>query len=407
MTARHPPGWSSPQTVLAAVRAKWDRGAVLRELHLPAEQRTTFPLRVRLPGPDAADLAPRFADVSTWAREMHDAATRDGWQLLTRAVRAGGLGTQNLPAAALIDTPHTALRLLGSTYTTSAARFAVALEQAAALGDAVAALALARPLEVLGAGEDWPLLLELAAWTRAHPRPNLYVRQIPVAGVHTKLVETHRPLLSRLLDAVLPADAVESATPAFPARFGFRAPSRRARVRGAAAVLGVPGAEVADVTWDVGGLAALDVTAAGVTELLIVENQSSYLTVPADRRRLVLWGAGYGAEELLAALPWAGQVTVRYWGDLDTHGFAILSRVRAVAPHTTSLLMDAATLLSHKPFWSVEGTPHNQPLPHLTDEEHATFDALRRGTYGMGVRLEQELIRFDLVERALGSGKDG
>ena len=61
--------------------------------------------------------------------------------------------------------------------------------------------------------------------------------------------------------------------------------------------------------------------------------------------RLVVWGAGYGVDELLAALPWRAQVRIRYWGDIDTHGFAILSAVRAVAPHTDSVLMDESTLL--------------------------------------------------------------
>lgn len=39
----------------------------------------------------------------------------------------------------------------------------------------------------------------------------------------------------------------------------------------------------------------------------------------------MLWGAGYGADELLAALPWRSVVAVRYWGDIETHGFVILA----------------------------------------------------------------------------------
>src|SRR5918912_1124641 len=86
---------------------------------------------------------------------------------------------------------------------------------------------------------------------------------------------------------------------------------------------------------------------------------------PTGPGRLILWGAGYGVDELLAALPWRTEVAVRYWGDIDTHGYAILARVRAVAPHATSVLMDTATLLAHRPYWSTEATPRTDRLTHL------------------------------------------
>ena len=46
---------------------------------------------------------------------------------------------------------------------------------------------------------------------------------------------------------------------------------------------------------------------------------------------------------------WAGcaSLDLVYWGDLDTHGFAILNRLRECFPHARSMLMDRATLLAH------------------------------------------------------------
>jgi hypothetical protein len=40
---------------------------------------------------------------------------------------------------------------------------------------------------------------------------------------------------------------------------------------------------------------------------------------------------------------------VLYWGDLDTHGFAILDELRAHCPHAESLLMNRATFLELAP----------------------------------------------------------
>lgn len=392
--------WGTAATVKAAVRATWDRGTLLRDLHAAPEQWSAFPLRVRLAGPDRDELATRFADAASWARELAAAASHEGWQLQTRSVRAGGT-TQVLPVAAFLPTPHVALALLGRAAAAESARFASALERAAGLDAAAAELALARPHDVLAAGDDWPLLLELAAWIRAHPRPGVLVRQVPVAGVHTKVLERHTALLTRLLLALMPAHAVDADARSFTARFGFAEEARRVRIRGAGHVLGVPGFGDADVEWDVGALASLDPAEHGVRELLVTENKTSYRTVPAAPGRLVVWGAGYGAAELLSAVRWRHDVAVIYWGDIDTHGFAILSALRAVAPHTRSVCMDATTLLTHKAFWSREHAPRVDDLPHLLPAEAETYDALLGNEHGPAVRLEQEFIRFDLVEAAL------
>lgn len=394
-------GWANAATVHAAVAARWDRGILLRDLHAGPAKWGGFPLRVRLPGPSRTEIPARFAEVAAWARDLADAARKGGWELQTRPVRPGGLGTQQLPVAAIVPDPETGLRLLGREYRATAVRFAEALDAATALDTGAVALALARPLDVLGAGEDWPLLLELARWVRDHPRPGVYLRQVPVAGVHTKVLEAHAGLLSRLLEAMLPADAVAASGRGFAARFGFATEGRRARVRGDGAVLGVPTNGVADVDWEIAALAALDPHVHGIDELLVLENKTSFLAAPFAPGRLVLFGAGYGVDELVGALPWRDKVALSYWGDIDTHGFAILAQVRAVAPHTKSVLMDAATLMAHRPFWSSEASPRRDPVLGLTVAERALYDDLRSGTYGQGVRLEQELVRFDLVEAAL------
>jgi len=48
---------------------------------------------------------------------------------------------------------------------------------------------------------------------------------------------------------------------------------------------------------------------------------------------------------------------VHYWGDLDTHGFAILNQLRAWLPQTRSFLMDRQTLVEHRDRWGREPAP--------------------------------------------------
>jgi hypothetical protein len=90
-------------------------------------------------------------------------------------------------------------------------------------------------------------------------------------------------------------------------------------------------------------------------------------------------------------------VPVYYWGDIDTHGFAILSRLRAYLPQVRSLLMDEPTLLAFRPLWGRDEKQHAAPeLAQLTVEEQSLYAALREGAYKQ-VRLEQERVAWDFA----------
>jgi hypothetical protein len=66
-----------------------------------------------------------------------------------------------------------------------------------------------RRLRALELAEDWPRLLEIIGWLLEHPRPAIYLRQIDLPGVHTKLIEGHRGVLAELLDLVLPEVSID------------------------------------------------------------------------------------------------------------------------------------------------------------------------------------------------------
>lgn len=84
---------------------------------------------------------------------------------------------------------------------------------------------------------------------------------------------------------------------------------------------------------------------------------------------------------------------VFYWGDIDTHGLAILSSARVHFPQLNSILMDKATLMAHKHFWSTEPRQHlAQDLNNLDADESALFSDLKAQVAGNNVRIEQEFI---------------
>ena len=90
-----------------------------------------------------------------------------------------------------------------------------------------------------------------------------------------------------------------------------------------------------------------------------------------------------------------------YWGDIDTHGFDILNRLRARFGSVRSILMDQQTLLAHPRQWVTEPSPTNRPLQSLTAPEEALYRDLIEDRYALAVRLEQERVRFSLLQQVL------
>ena len=95
---------------------------------------------------------------------------------------------------------------------------------------------------------------------------------------------------------------------------------------------------------------------------------------------------------------WIDDAACLYWGDVDTHGYAILHRARSRFPHLVSVMMDEATMLQFSALWTEERSQHAaDDFSALTVEERAVYGALRRNTWGKKLRLEQERIGWDIA----------
>jgi hypothetical protein len=148
-----------------------------------------------------------------------------------------------------------------------------------------------------------------------------------------------------------------------------------------------------DITLDAASFAALTLP---VTRVFITENETNFLAFPPIPQAIAIFGAGYGWESLAGAA-WLRRCDLHYWGDIDTHGFAILDQLRSHFPHVTSLLMDRETLLMHRAHWGEEPDPIRHDLARLTTEEVALYDELRFDRIRSRLRLEQERIGYRWV----------
>ena len=157
-----------------------------------------------------------------------------------------------------------------------------------------------------------------------------------------------------------------------------------------------------------GGLADLEAPLADLAALpwqprqvLVVENLDSGLALPDLANTLAVLKLGHAVGQL-RQLPWLATARLVYWGDIDTHGFAMLDKARQAWGHTESLLMDSATLLAHRSLCVDEPQPYSGPvLQHLRGGEREAFDGLVQGRWGVRLRLEQERLPWAQVLAAL------
>jgi hypothetical protein len=220
---------------------------------------------------------------------------------------------------------------------------------------------------------------------------------------HSKFIEARRAVLSELLDLALPPEAIETeavGVSRFCLRYGFLDKPLRIRFRVHDPALALlPTGTDQDIAINQDAFNRLDLK---VSRVFITENEINFLAFPNLPGSMVIFGAGYGFEVLAQAM-WLHRCAIHYWGDIDTHGFAIFDQLRTRLPHVDSFLMDRETLIAHEPQWVSEPHPLSRDLDRLRTEERSLYDDLRNNRISHGVRLEQEKIGFGWIKSALKS----
>ena len=390
--------WTGPDDLIAQVERLWMQGRLLgcsSKLRGPDgrdDEILQFPLQLRLRRPTSRDLGDRFDDVRAWIKALEagsQGVSGAGYRIDWEEVNTRQLGRNSVPAGVHVASRAEALAMIGKIGV--AAQFDTLAEATLTRFPVLLDWLAGRPLIALEHARDWDRILDCLAWFRDHPRSGLYMRQIDVVGVDTKFMEARKGLLSELLDVLLPSAAIDTSATGvkgFEARFGLRTKPNLIRFR------------ILDDRRAIAGLTDLAVPAEhfaqlslDITRVFIVENEITGLAFPPVASSIVVLGLGH-AVNLVSPAAWLRDREVHYWSDIDTHGFAMLDRLRASFPHVRSFMMDRETLLAHRKMWTAEDAPHVAGLDRLTAEEAALYADLRFERLGRCVRLEQERIPF-------------
>jgi hypothetical protein len=385
--------WTRPPALKAQVQKLWDRGELLASL---VTGESLFPKRLTLKAPTSAEIADHFDAVRIWISELR---AMSFCRVEMREFKHRLFGANAVPTAVWIDTVDDALALVGKQR--AAARFAGLVEMTRTLEPRLLPWLVKRPLRALELAGEWCRLFEIVAWIEKRPASGVYLRQVDIPGVHTKFIEAHRGVLAELLDIVVPPEAIDAKAAGinrFAQRYGFRDKPVLVRFR----PLGLQGSFLPygfaqDIILDAESFIRLDPE---VSRVFITENEINYLAFPRVKESLVIFGSGYGFE-MLSRATWLKRCCIYYWGDIDTHGFAILDQLRSHFDHVESFLMDRATLMAFETQWGEEEKQTERDLGRLNQEEKSLYDDLRDNRIRKHVRLEQEKIGFGWVESAL------
>jgi hypothetical protein len=365
------------------VRRRWDDGSLL---HAHAGASQFIPIEIPVRGPKASEIGDNLVAVRDWISALTaGSGTGRRYDVVLGQIGGRHIGRNALPSRVVVSTTDQAWALLGVGRHVE--RFNMLLELADTT-PAVRTWVLTHPHRALELAEAMPRLLAAFEWLDTHRDSGQYLREISAPGVDTKFAEKHRSVLAAML-------GVSSTAAGFVSDLGLRAKPEMVRIR-VSTSLGLP-ASISEMALRASELRELTISPRSA---IVIENEVTYLSVDVPEDGIVIWGKGFEVDRV-GRLPWLADIPVNYWGDLDTHGFAILDRLRAWLPHTRSVLMDRETLLTHRERWVREDRPATSSLTRLTPTEIDLYTDLVTDRLGTHVRLEQELVDWAWAEAVL------
>ena len=391
--ARSTPDWSTVADLIAKLERRWNRGTWLKAY---AHDEPFEPIKLSATTPSASDIIERTAEVRAWAtRFRSDASSRSGVTVIDKTVRSRAVGENSIPSGIGIEkfTDLTAALKKGAD--------TAALDTVVASTDSSVPEASEwvrnHPQLAIEYAHDWTRIVAAVRWVVDNDVSGLDLRHIDATGVDSKFLVEHQRIIRPLLDEILPDERVIRHHTALDQRYGFRSRPTHVRLRTLGNDLGIIAAAFSEVELRVDELARQPLP---VSTVYVVENRATFNAFPNISDSIVVFGSGY-AVTALGPIGWLHNKQLVYWGDIDTHGFRILDRLRTLFPNCASILMDSETLQGHVDRLVEESSPISDDLRNLTPAEMRTYRELRENRHGPAVRLEQERISMTTLRRRL------
>ena len=309
-----------------------------------------------------------------------------GYTIEYQTVKTRKHGLQDIPTSISFFTEYDYLKFIGKEQITAHFRADIGkgLSELPELKDWISKY----PNKVLDNHNVWDDILVVCKYFKTTPKPQLYIRELPIQ-VHTKFIERNKGIIKELLDIII-SEQVNTEATRFEPHFNLKYDEPIVRFR----VLDKTISEkffsgTNDISLPISQFKSIGIS---VHTVYIVENKMNMLTFPLKSDSIVLWGHGFGVD-ILKNVEWLRSKRIFYWGDLDAHGFLILSELRKHFPQVESFLMDRETFDAF--FENDKGVETNVVGDlYLTSKERELFEYLKAFNF----RLEQEKIPFEYAK---------
>lgn len=311
-----------------------------------------------------------------------------GYEIIYTERRKKGLGLQSLPTEFTFKNESDFLKYLSKE--NEVTLFNKFCESTFVIFPELKIVIFNKPAILINNLDKWESLLKVCTYFKNNPRPDLYIRELPIR-VHTKFIEKNQSVLTQLLQAILNPNEI-SLNKRFEKRFGLKyaEPMIRFKILDQK-IANESFSGVADMALPISDFKQLNLD---VSRVIIVENKTSLyttLTLPNLNNAIAVFGQGFGVSNL-KGIEWLKTKEILYWGDFDAQGFEILSQVRGYYDQTKSILMDKNTF--DRFFENDKGSGSKvSSLANLTEVETQLHLYILENNY----RLEQEKIPNEYV----------
>ncbi len=358
---------------------------------------TFFPLDVRFRKPAPKEILSNYSKIDNWIRSIRDNSydtKKYGYKIEFAEIQNRLAGKQMFPVRIYFDDELSYLRFIGKENEVRV--FKNLVNYFCGYFDSLETILVSNIADIEYIDSIKGPLVEIVCYFKNNPNPGIYLRELPLT-VDTKFIENNEQIIRQMLDAVL-KNNINKEERLFEKRYGLKHNESLIRVN----ILDMLIADrcfsgINDLSIKISDFNRLKLP---IEKVFIFENKTNYsnvynfLTVPQSKNSIAIFGKGFGVGALKDAF-WLKDKEIYYWGDIDPHGFMILSGFREHFPQTKSILMDSITFNSHYDRVVDGNIIQGKRLDYLTTEENALFQKLN--VYPQKNRLEQEAIPHDYV----------
>lgn len=381
-----------PAALIERLRRNWHNLVVLAldEENTPGREADTFPVTMKIGSPSllGEGLLRDRGLIQSWMTAWNDFETEAHVEFKTVTKRV--VGQMTLPISLTVDTIDQLAIVLGGTHTQHLKRARAVMRKLVGLDT-----------RLVGMSSYWVTLTQLTIREqdgfiellrgRIDESAELGdLREVAIPGLHSKWIERNITLVRDALGMISLLKAGDS----IHQELGYCEDDRQQiwmKFHPDDYINPMGDQEIGMRPSKIAGFPQ------SVTKMVIVENKATFNRHVPLPGVCLSFGSGNAISGTAAAITALKDMDICYWGDLDSFGMAILSRVRRILPKTTSYFMNADTMLSHKHLWTTEvaGECYKGAISDLTNDENEALAIIRSD----GIRLEQE--RLTLTDQDL------